>query len=1196
MDPAEGQHNGDESSMELSLGCLESIRVSSSCCNCDEHSGSEINCQSNGSNADVSQPCDNKGSSYHDKGFATYTTPSYVTGWMYVNQNGEMCGPYIQEQLYEGLATGFLPEELHVYPVSNGALMNPVPLKYFRQFPEHVATGFTYLAAAGTGTKEQLDFSVCSSVELVANRQNTSINPTNSSCGIQSCSNYCFSGSKSKVTSSENAGMISVPSIPQSSESCWVYADEEGRKRGPHSIIELYSWYHYGYLCDSLKVYHVEEKVAPFTLKSLINKWKMAGYGSAFTSDAKDEGTDLQVNLSDVSDELCSQLHSGIMKAAHRILLDEIVSDIILDFIAIKKAQRHVKPEAVCHSAKTSSSIGVMFKSSNSRKDGTACSIKVSNVLEQKPTDKAIRKLPMLMKSVGSFENYLETCAIVRRMIHNSCMHDMWNALFYDKIAEYSSLWRKRKRWYNPSVTLERDILCKQQTEPIEGKPDEILQVNQKSSACVTDFPPAFIKAQEEGKNKPANGEHLSTNCFFPLEGGKLNENMLPVGNIVDETIETVLNNLHLSVNASLFQYFTSILDEEVERVIVAEADVGFSQVATDSADIQGNLIRTGSPGVVPGSGASSSNHVQMVSQTLEPFDQANVYGNGSSRTNFLSSVFKKLPLPSDDSSLQIINNLQPNRFGNDIRACVSSQTFSNPFKPAAEYMGVTFILVLTMFRQKIHDDVLRELKLWLVHDVCSGLLESSFSSKKLGDHEGSNCEGANENSLTKLPKHGERCSRVSRLIGKHTYHRKKKLTRRNSGSSSQCTTAGGNGLPRQSLDKARKNNITGDIPESGRLENVDVKSKKFEPDTRQNEACSARLLPRKQLMPTEISCRVVRDNEVVEDVRTRRRKNASLLNDVKELQKVVPSKARKLRKLEIQPSSGCLERTQNSSRVVKIKRKRVADDMEQSNSQKVLKVAKGTVKQAVSNQVPVQHVKIRKMGSAKSWPQSDGCARCSISGWDWRNWSLKASPTHRACARGSSSVSSKIINIDGNIPQLSNSKGLSARTNRAKLRNLLAAAEGADLLKASQLKARKKRLRFQRSKIHDWGLVALEPIDAEDFVIEYVGELIRPRISDIRERHYEKMGIGSSYLFRLDDGYVVDATKRGGIARFINHSCEPNCYTKVISVEGQKKIFIYAKRHIAVGEEITYNYKFPLEEKKIPCNCGSRRCRGSLN
>jgi len=132
--------------------------------------------------------------------------------------------------------------------------------------------------------------------------------------------------------------------------------------------------------------------------------------------------------------------------------------------------------------------------------------------------------------------------------------------------------------------------------------------------------------------------------------------------------------------------------------------------------------------------------------------------------------------------------------------------------------------------------------------------------------------------------------------------------------------------------------------------------------------------------------------------------------------------------------------------------------------------------------------------------------------------------------------------------------------------------------------------LRFQRSKIHEWGLVALEVIQAEDFVIEYVGDLIRKRVSDIRESQYEKSGIGSSYLFRLDDDYVVDATKRGGLARFINHSCEPNCYTKVITVDGQKKIYIYAKRHIYAGEELTYNYKFPLEEKKIPCYCGSRR------
>lgn len=72
--------------------------------------------------------------------------PFVVSGWTYVNELGQMCGPYIQEQLYEGLSTGFLPDELPVYPLVNGSLINPVPLKYFKQFPDHVATGFAYLS------------------------------------------------------------------------------------------------------------------------------------------------------------------------------------------------------------------------------------------------------------------------------------------------------------------------------------------------------------------------------------------------------------------------------------------------------------------------------------------------------------------------------------------------------------------------------------------------------------------------------------------------------------------------------------------------------------------------------------------------------------------------------------------------------------------------------------------------------------------------------------------------------------------------------------------------------------------------------------------------------------------------------------------------------------------------------------------
>ena len=94
------------------------------------------------------------------------------------------------------------------------------------------------------------------------------------------------------------------------------------------------------------------------------------------------------------------------------------------------------------------------------------------------------------------------------------------------------------------------------------------------------------------------------------------------------------------------------------------------------------------------------------------------------------------------------------------------------------------------------------------------------------------------------------------------------------------------------------------------------------------------------------------------------------------------------------------------------------------------------------------------------------------------------------------------------------------------------------DFLKFNQLKSQKRQLRFSKSPIHDWGLYTKERIVANDLVIEYVGEVIRQQVAEEREKKYEKCGIGSSYLFRIDDDTVIDATKKGSIARFINHCC----------------------------------------------------------
>ncbi|KAK9433977.1 hypothetical protein V1505DRAFT_319875 [Lipomyces doorenjongii] len=155
------------------------------------------------------------------------------------------------------------------------------------------------------------------------------------------------------------------------------------------------------------------------------------------------------------------------------------------------------------------------------------------------------------------------------------------------------------------------------------------------------------------------------------------------------------------------------------------------------------------------------------------------------------------------------------------------------------------------------------------------------------------------------------------------------------------------------------------------------------------------------------------------------------------------------------------------------------------------------------------------------------------------------------------------------------------------------------DVLRFNQLKKRKKPVRFARSAIHNWGLYAMENIAANDMIIEYVGEVVRQPVADMRERRYLKNGIGSSYLFRIDESTVVDATKRGGIARFINHCCTPSCTAKIIKVEGQKRIVIYALRDIIANEELTYDYKFEREvnsEERIPCLCGSSGCKGFLN
>jgi len=126
------------------------------------------------------------------------------------------------------------------------------------------------------------------------------------------------------------------------------------------------------------------------------------------------------------------------------------------------------------------------------------------------------------------------------------------------------------------------------------------------------------------------------------------------------------------------------------------------------------------------------------------------------------------------------------------------------------------------------------------------------------------------------------------------------------------------------------------------------------------------------------------------------------------------------------------------------------------------------------------------------------------------------------------------------------------------------------------------------RSGIHGDGVFAAEAISKDTRVIDYAGELIRNGAEcDAREERY--LAEGCIWVFRVNRAWSRDAAVDGNIARFINHSCSPNCRFEVVD----KTIWIRTLRPIKRGEELTYDY-CPLGERTIPCRC-RRDCHNKI-
>jgi hypothetical protein len=141
------------------------------------------------------------------------------------------------------------------------------------------------------------------------------------------------------------------------------------------------------------------------------------------------------------------------------------------------------------------------------------------------------------------------------------------------------------------------------------------------------------------------------------------------------------------------------------------------------------------------------------------------------------------------------------------------------------------------------------------------------------------------------------------------------------------------------------------------------------------------------------------------------------------------------------------------------------------------------------------------------------------------------------------------------------------------------------------------RRIVMRQSKIHGRGVFAARWISAGERVVEYKGRRIT---WDEADGLYpdEPDAPAHTFLFAVDKDIVIDANRDGNVARWINHSCDPNCE----AVTEDHRVFIEAIRDIAPGEELSYDYNITFEERhtralkrRYRCICGAESCKGTL-
>lgn len=145
------------------------------------------------------------------------------------------------------------------------------------------------------------------------------------------------------------------------------------------------------------------------------------------------------------------------------------------------------------------------------------------------------------------------------------------------------------------------------------------------------------------------------------------------------------------------------------------------------------------------------------------------------------------------------------------------------------------------------------------------------------------------------------------------------------------------------------------------------------------------------------------------------------------------------------------------------------------------------------------------------------------------------------------------------------------------------------------------RKIVVRQSGVHGKGVYAARLLKKGERIIEYKGERIDwPEA--LRRHPHDPSQPNHTFYFALDDDHVIDGKKTGNSAKWINHSCDPNCEAALVEVNGSLRVYVEALRSIKAGEELFYDYGLVIDERQTKklkaeyaCWCGSKNCRGTM-